>query len=101
MQASLEWSTNGSTWNVYQRRNWQKVGDLSPGFSARFSQETFDVTSYPNIFWRSKAEFRWYVAGTSTWLGSAIDGYSRSGIMTQYQVSVGTLSTGEGVCLFP
>jgi hypothetical protein len=101
MQAQLQWSTDGANWNVYEKRNWQNVLRLRPGFNGMFAQETFDVTRWPGIMWRTVVEFRWYVAGTSTLLGTAIDGYSRSGIMTQYQVGVGTLSTGEGICVFP
>jgi hypothetical protein len=99
MGTQLLWSTNGSAWNLYQPTRWRKAASISPGFSARFGQEVFDVTAYRNIMWRVNVEFRWYVAGTSTLLGTAVDGYST--VLRQYNADLFSLSTGERGCIFP
>ena len=99
MGTQLLWSTNGSSWTLYQPTRWQKRPSISSPFSARFDQEVFDVTPYPNILWRVNVEFRWYVAGTSTLLGTALDGYNS--ILTNYNVKTFSLSNGERGCQFP
>jgi hypothetical protein len=96
MQVRLEWSADARTWYLYQARNWQSIS-VRPGFYAQFSAETFNLSAYSGYFWRTRVEFRWYVG--STWLGTALDSFTQSGIRRQYQVDTATLaSTGEGIC---
>ena len=100
MQAQLQWSADASTWYVYERpRPWQKVDRVRSGFHAMFADEVWDVSSYPGFYWRVRVEFRWYIAGTAQWIGTAVDSFTPAGILLQYNASSFTLnSTGEGVC---
>jgi hypothetical protein len=99
MQAQLQWSGDGTNWYLYERRDWQKVDRVRPGFHAVFRDETFDVSSYRGFYWRVRVEFRWYFAGTGSWIGTAVDSFTPDGIRLQYQASSFTSNaTGEGVC---
>lgn len=98
MQARLDWSTNGATWYVYERKPWQ-VQRVAPGYSsyALFNQAEFNVSAYRGYMWRVRVEYRWYVG--STWLGTAVHGFSQDGIFVFGSAERGTLSsTGEGIC---
>jgi hypothetical protein len=103
MQAKIQWSSDGFNWYTYQTHGWQKRS-VAPGSSnyALFGLEYFDVSPYPRLWWRTRLEFRWYLAGTSTWLGTAIDTFTEDGISLVYGAGSGELnSTGEGVCYLP
>ena len=103
MQARLEWSGNGYNWFTLATRPWQKQ-TVPPGSSnfARFAIESFDVSRYSGYYWRVRVEFRWYVAGTATWLGTAVDGFTENGITEQYgALALFLKSNGEGVCYLP
>jgi hypothetical protein len=106
MQVRLEWSraNDGANWFLFQSKPWQKR-TVAAGFSsayALFEQETFNVSAYAGYLWRTRVEFRWYVAGTSTYLGTAIDTFTAPGILRQHGAIRYVLNaTGEGVCFLP
>jgi hypothetical protein len=98
MGTQLYWLDSGGA-HAYGSTRWQTRGAVNPNAPATFGQESFDVTAYPNVQWFVRTKFYWYVAGTSTLLGTAVDGYNL--IQTAYNVWLFNLSTGERGCQFP